>query len=40
MLIKKHGKRLGHIYADSAKCIDSEDLFIQGEQDTRSYGAI
>ena len=40
MLIKKHGKRRGQIFADSVKCIDTEDLFIQGEEDTRSYGAI
>ena len=28
MLIKKHGKRKGQIFADTAKCIDTEDLFI------------
>ena len=40
LLVRKYGKKLGEVFIENIKCIDTEELYIQGEPDTRSFGGI
>ena len=40
LLIRKYGKKKGEVFIKNVKCIETEELYIQGEPFTRSFGGI
>ena len=40
LLIRKYGKKKGEVFFKNIKCIETEELYIQGEPFTRSFGGI